>query len=191
MVWRHSMRSDVAESLHQSVSDNGSGIDWEWSHHANQVSLVESLKTMSFVAVTETLHGCFVFWISEFVGLHQGFDIVEGIIEGPVSCSSDTSSDKGNIHWQIFLVSDSGWGEGVGDLFDCCEEKCQTGCLSDGWCSLTSIESLNSVLSENLHNCVKWSWVHFFSLTSLNLNSNTSVFDGALLLYKTVPEGMN
>ena len=50
-----SMWGDIADSLHDSVSYDGSSVNGEWSHHADQVSLEKSSDSVSSVTVSETL----------------------------------------------------------------------------------------------------------------------------------------
>ena len=174
------MWGNITQFLHSSVSDDSCCIDWERSHHADQVSLEKSSCAMSFVTVTETLQSWLVLWISEVIGLHQCLYVIERVVECPIHCSSDTACNKWNVNWQVCLVRDSCWGQCVCYLFDCCEIQSESRCFSDRcWC-LTSVQTLESVLLEDFNNSIQRSWVHLVNGRSLNLNSYTSVFDGTL-----------
>lgn len=184
------MIGNITQLLHSPVSNNGSSIDWERSHHTNQVSLEESSHSMGFVTVPETLHHRLVFWISEIVSLHQGLYVVKRIVKCPVHGSSDTSCDEWYVNGYVWLLYACG-SQSVCYLFDCCEIQCKSGCLSDGSGCLTSVQSLESVLLEDFNNSIQWSWVHFVNRWSLNLNSYTSVFDGTLCIEYKIPQGMS
>lgn len=49
------MSWDVTNSLHKSVGHDGSSVDGEWTHHADQVTLEEAFYAVSVIAVSETL----------------------------------------------------------------------------------------------------------------------------------------
>ncbi len=186
-----SMRSDVAQSLHHSVSHNCGCVHREWSHHADCVSFEKSFHSMCLVTLSETLQSCLVFWVLQIIDLHHCLHIVKRIVECPIHRTSKTSCDERNIDWNVLLFCHSCRCQSVCHLFNCCEEQCESCSLSDCWGSLSSVKPSDSVLFKYLYNRIEWSWVNSFSFWSLNLDSNTSVFDWALWYKKNLPKWMN
>jgi hypothetical protein len=67
--------------------------------------------------VSEAVQSISVLEVSKFIGLHQGLDIVEGIIEDPITCAAESSSQHGDIDWHIILINIRR-GQSMGPIFD-------------------------------------------------------------------------
>ena len=133
--------------LHEAVDSDGGGVDGEGSHHADHVSLEESAPSVLFELFAEALGHVLVLELSEFIRLHEGLHVIEGIVKHPIAGSSDTTGDDGDVDGDITLGNV--WGaEFSGKFFDDGKVKAETGAFSDcGW-ALPTMESFEAVLLE-------------------------------------------
>jgi hypothetical protein len=111
--------------------------------------------------------------------LHEGFNIIEGIVEHPITCSSNTTSNHRNVNGNFALLN-SRRCELLGKIFDDWEVKAKTSTLSDGSGTLSAVKTLKTILLEDLFSGIKWSGINFISLSSLDLDSNSCMLNGAL-----------
>jgi hypothetical protein len=86
--------------------------------------------------------------------LHEGFNIIEGIVENPITCSSNTTSDQRNVNGN-FVLLDSRRCEFLGKIFDDGEVKGKTSTLSDGSGTLSAVKTLKTILLEDLFSGIK------------------------------------
>ena len=169
----------AGDVLHEAVDGDGGGVDGDGPHHADHVSLEEGAPSVLFVLVAEALGHALVLELSEFVRLHEGLHVIEGIVEHPIAGSSNTTGDDGDVDGNVFL-SNVRRGQLGGYFFDDGEVKAETGALSDGGGALAAVESLEAVLLENFYGCVQRSRVDLISLSSLNLDPDPRMLNGAL-----------
>lgn len=173
------MGPSVCNLLHKSVSCDGSSVNWERTHHADQITFKKSLPSTKSVLLFEaTPHG----WIPELpklVRLHQGLDIVKGIVEHPIHRSTHSSGDHRHINRDIVSIC-SNRCQLFCQLFDEGKVKAKASGLSDCCCCLAPIESLKPVLLEDLHHRIQRSSVDFISLAPLDLHSDPGVLNWTL-----------
>lgn len=70
--------------MHEAVDGDGDSIGGEGSQHTDEVSLVESSPSSLLELVAEALHHRLVFEVGQIVRLHQGLDVIEGVVEDPI-----------------------------------------------------------------------------------------------------------
>ena len=109
------------EALHDSVSDHCRCVHRERSHHANHIPLKKDTPSTNSVLVPKHRHHCRVLVVSELVRLHQGLDIVEGVVEPPVANASNSSSNERDVDGDLVGV-DVWRSQVLCDFFDGCKE---------------------------------------------------------------------
>lgn len=185
------MRRDIAQTLHYSVGHNCGCIHWKRSHHANQVALEKSSCSMSLETFSKALPSWLIFWILKIVCLHQCLNVIKWVVKRPIHCSSHATCNEWNINWKIFFVCDTGRSQSVCYFLDCGKIQSKA-CSFSYWCRcLASIQTFKSMLFKDFYCCVQRSSIYFVSGWSLNLNSNTSMFDRTLYFNKNLQLRMN
>lgn len=138
------------QSLHDSVSDYQWGVNWEWSEHANEISSVECFPSSQLILLFEAGKHWRIFELSEFVWLHEGFHVIEGIVKEPVEDACDSTCNERNIDGSLFWRN-SWRTQFFSKPFNCCEEEAKAWGFSDcGW-ALSSEKSSNSVLFKDFN----------------------------------------
>lgn len=135
--------------MHEPICGDGSRVDGEGPHEADKISLEESLPSAYSELIPEALRHALVLEVAQLVRLHEGLHVIEGIIEHPVTCSTDTSGDDGHVDRDIVLV-DIRRCQLTGKVLDDGEIETESGAFTDSCGSLASIESLDSVLFKDL-----------------------------------------
>lgn len=98
------MRDVAREFLHGSVGGHCGSVDRERSHHANHVSLEECTPTSEPVLLAEARHHVGVLEFSEFVGLHESFNIIERIVKDPVHSTTEATCDQRYINGHLMMM---------------------------------------------------------------------------------------
>ena len=128
-------------------------INWKRSTHANNVSLIKCLPTSHCVLLSKTLHHWLVFVVTEFVRLHQCFYVVKWIVEHPICCTCNSSSNERNIKRNIVFVN-SRRSQFSSHYIDNSEEESNSCRLSNKSWSLSSIQSFDSMLFDNFNHSI-------------------------------------
>ena len=165
--------------MHEAIGGDGCGVDGERSHHADQVALEESAWASQLVLLAEALPHALVPEVSELVRLHQRLHVVEGVVEDPVTCSAHSSGDHRHVDGHVALVA-ADRRQLLREVLDDREVEAQAGAFSDSGWALSSVEALEAVLLEDLGSGVERAGVDLISLSSLDLDSDSRVLDGAL-----------
>ena len=124
------MRYLSCDVLHEAIDSDGSSVDRERSHHADHISLEKGSNTAKLILFAEALPHVLVFELPEFVGLHQSLNVIEGIVEGPVTCATHSSSNHGHVNGNIVFAA-SGRSQLLGQVFDQRKVHAETCAFSD------------------------------------------------------------
>jgi hypothetical protein len=140
--------------LHEPVNSDGSRVDGEGSHEADTVTFKEGFPSSDSELLSETLSHVFVLEIAQLVRLHQSLDVVEGIVEDPVTGAAHTTSNDGYVDWHIIFVNIRR-SQIASQVLNEREIKAKSSAFADCGGALASVQSFESVLLEDFKGCIE------------------------------------